>query len=61
MSNKLEPIAKLNAREPKISGGGMPARNKETYSKMPGMNCHGSIPSGTNVKATVAKVLSKIK
>ena len=37
MSNKLEPIAKLNAREPKISGGGMPDRNKETYSKMPGM------------------------
>ena len=51
----------INAREPKISGGGMPDRNKETYSKMPGMGCHGSIPSGTNVKATVAKVLSKIK
>lgn len=61
MSNKLEPIAKLNAREPKMSDAGMPDRNKETYSKMPGMGCHGSIPSGTNVKATVAKVLSKIK
>ena len=61
MSNKLEPIAKLNAREPKMTGGGMPDRNKETYSKMPGMGCHGSIPSGTNVKATVTKVLSKIK
>ena len=44
MSNKLEPIAKLNAREPKMSGAGMPDRNKETYSKMPGMGCHGSIP-----------------
>lgn len=61
MSNKLEPIAKLNAREPKMSGGGMPDRNKETYSKMPGMGCHGSIPAGNNVKATVAKVLNRIK
>ena len=61
MSKTLAPISKLNAREPKMSGGGMSDRNKETYSKMPGMGCHGSIPSGTNVKATVTKVLSKIK
>jgi hypothetical protein len=39
----------------------MPDRNKETYSKTPGMGCHGSIPAGNNVKATVNKVLSKIK
>ena len=62
------PYSEKNPTDPKeteafkkISGGGMPDRNKETYSKMPGMGCHGSIPSGTNVKATVAKVLSKIK
>ena len=61
MSKILQPISKLNAREPKVSGGGMPDRNRETYSKTPGLGCHGSIPSGTNVKATVAKVLSKIK
>ena len=61
MSKILAPIGKLNAREPKMPGGGMPDRNKETYSKMPGMGCHGTIPSGTNVKATVTKVLSKIK
>ncbi len=61
MSKILQPISKLNAREPKISGGGMPDRNRETYSKMPGMGCHGSTPAGNNVKATVAKVLSKIK
>lgn len=61
MSKILQPISKLNAREPKVSGGGMPDRNRETYSKMPGMGCHGSIPAGNNVKATVAKVLSKIK
>ena len=60
MSDKLEPISKLNAREPKLSGG-MPDRNKETYSKMAGMNCHGSIPAGNNVKATVDKVLGRIK
>jgi hypothetical protein len=61
MSKHLEPISKLNARAPKVSGGGMPDRNKETQSKMPGMGAHGSIPAGNNVKATVTKVLSKIK
>jgi hypothetical protein len=61
MSKILQPISKLNAREPKVSGAGMPNRNTETYSRMPGMGCHGSIPAGNNVKATVAKVLSKIK
>jgi hypothetical protein len=55
----LAPIAKLNSREPKMSGAGMPDRNKETYS--PTANCHATIPSGNNVKATVNKVLSKIK
>ena len=55
----LAPIAKLNSREPKMSGGGMPDRNKETYS--PTDNCHATIPSGNNVKATVNKVLNKIK
>ena len=59
MSKILEPISKLNSREPKITGAGMPSRNKETYS--PSAPCHATIPSGTNVKATVAKVLSKIK
>ena len=57
----LEPISKLNSREPKMSGSNMPDRNKENYSKTPGMGCHGSIPAGNNVKATVNKVLSKIK
>jgi hypothetical protein len=61
MSKTLEPISTLNSREPKISGAGMPDRNKEIYSKMPGMGCHGSIPAGNNVKATVDKVLSKKK
>ena len=60
MSKILEPIGKLNAREPKLSGG-MPDRNKETYSNAPGLGCHGTIPSGTNVKATVDRVLGRIK
>lgn len=51
--NKLEPVKKLNAREPKVGNGGMPSRNTPTYNK----DCHGSIPAKTNVKATVAKVL----
>jgi hypothetical protein len=55
----LAPIAKLNSREPKMSGGGMPDRNKETHS--PSAPCSATIPSGNNVKATVNKVLSKIK
>jgi hypothetical protein len=59
MSKTLAPIAKLNSVEPKMSGAGMPARNKETHS--PSANCYATIPSGNNVKATVNKVLSKIK
>ena len=59
MSHNLQPIAKLNSREPKMSGAGMPARNKETHS--PSAPCNATIPSGNNVKATVNKVLSKIK
>jgi hypothetical protein len=59
MSHNLQPIAKLNSREPKMSGGGMPDRNKETRS--PTANCNATIPSGNNVKATVDKVLNKIK
>lgn len=51
--NKLEPISKLNAREPKVGNGGMPSRNSGTYSK----DCHGTIPAKMDVRATVAKVL----
>ena len=51
--NKLEPIKKLNAREPKVSNGGMPSRNSGTYHK----DCHGSIPAKLDVRATAAKVL----
>jgi len=59
MSKQLEPISKLNAREPKIVGGGMPARNTPTNAHM--AYCSGKNDGSVNVKATVAKVLSKIK
>jgi len=59
MSKHLEPISKLNAREPKIVGGGMPARNTPTNAHM--AYCSGKNDGSVNVKATVAKVLGKIK
>jgi len=59
MKSTTQQINKINSREPKIQNGGMPNGNKETYS--PTANCHGTIPSGNNVKATVDKVLNKIK
>jgi hypothetical protein len=59
MSKTLAPISKLNSREPKISNGGMPARNTPTNAHM--AYCGGKNDGSVNVKATVAKVLSKIK
>ena len=59
MSKTLAPISKLNSREPKISNGGMPARNTPTNAHM--AYCAGKNDGSVNVKATVAKVLSKIK
>ena len=59
MSKVLQPIGKLNAREPKVTGAGMPARNTPTNAHM--AMCSGKNDGSVNVKATVAKVLSKIK
>ena len=57
MKSTSEQIRKIQAREPKVANGGMPSRNTPTGHR----DASGSIPSGTNVKATVEKVLSKIK
>ena len=57
MKSTTEQIRKIQAREPKVSNGGMPARTKETYH----CDSHGTIPAKQNVKATVASVLNKIK
>ena len=60
MSKHLEPISKLNAREPKMSGAGMPARNTPTNAGgMVGLNNRND--GSVNVKATVSKVLNRIK
>jgi hypothetical protein len=59
MKSTSEQINKIVSREPKVQNGGMPSRNTETHS--PTANCYATIPSGNNVKATVNKVLSKIK
>jgi hypothetical protein len=59
MNKTLAPISKLNSREPKITGGGMPARNTPTNAHM--VSYSGKNDGSVNVKATVAKVLGKIK
>lgn len=60
MSKTLQPIGKLNAREPKVSNGGMPARNTPTNAGvMSGLNNRND--GSVNVKATVSAVLGKIK
>ena len=60
MSKHLEPISKLNAREPKMSGAGMPARNTPTNAGgMAGLNNRND--GSGNGKATVSKVLNRIK
>jgi len=46
-----EPIKKLNSREPKVSGGGMPDRNKPTNHK----DLHGTIPAKLDVRAIARK------
>jgi hypothetical protein len=57
MKSTTEQIRKVEARQPKVSNGGMPSRNKETYH----CDSHGTIPAKENVKAAVSSVLSKIK
>ena len=57
MKSTTQQIRKIESREPKVSNGGMPARNKDTYH----CDSHGTIPAKMNVKATVASVLNKIK
>ncbi len=46
-----EPIKKLNSREPKVSNGGMPDRNKPTNHR----DLHGTIPSKLNVREIARK------
>jgi hypothetical protein len=59
MSKQLEPISKLNSREPKMTGAGMPSRNTPTNPQKAA--CYGKNDGSVNVKATVNAVLSRIK
>lgn len=59
MKSTTQQIRKVQGREPKVSNGGMPARNTPTNAHMAA--CYGKNDGSVNVKATVNAVLSKIK
>ena len=59
MKSTTSQIRMVLAKQPKVENGGMPARNTPTNAHM--AYCAGKIDGSVNVKATVAKVLSKIK
>jgi len=59
MKSTTSQIRMIEAKQPKVSNGGMPARNTPTNAGM--AYCGGKNDGSVNVKATVAKVLSKIK
>lgn len=56
MKSKIAPVKALNAKLPSVSGGS-PARNTPTNAG----KASNSIPAKESVKATVSKVLGKIK
>ena len=59
MKSTTSQIRMIEAKQPKVTNGGMPARNTPTNAHM--AYCAGKNDGSVNVKATVAKVLSKIK
>ena len=59
MKSTPSQIRVLQAKQPKVSNGGMPSRNTPTNASM--AMCSGKNDGSVNVKATVAKILSKIK
>ena len=59
MKSTTSQIRMVLAKQPKVENGGMPARNTPTNAHM--AMCSGKNDGSVNVKATVAKVLSKIK
>ena len=60
MKSTTQQIRKVQSREPKVSNGGMPARNTPTNAGgMAGLSNRND--GSVNVKATVAKVLNRIK
>jgi len=59
MKSTTQQIRKVQAREPKVTNGGMPSRNTPTNAHM--AVCKGKNDGSVDVKATVNKVLSRIK
>jgi hypothetical protein len=60
MKSTTSQIRSLQAKQPKITNGGMPARNTPTNAGvMAGLSSRND--GSVNVKSTVSKVLSKIK
>ena len=59
MKSTTQQIRLLVAKQPKVSDGGMPARNTSTNAHMAA--CYGKNDGSVNVKATVGAVLGKIK
>jgi len=59
MKSTTQQIRLLVAKQPKVSDGGMPARNTPTNAHM--AVCSGKNDGSVNVKTTVSAVLSKIK
>ena len=55
MKSTTQQIRKVQAREAKVSNS--TSRNTPTYH----CDCENTVPAKENVKATVARVLSKIK
>ena len=59
MKSTTQQIQMLVAKQPKVAGAGMPARNTPTNAHMAA--CYGKNDGSVNVKATVNAVLSRIK
>ena len=59
MKSTTQQIRLIESKQPKVSNGGMPARNTPTNAHL--AMCKGKNDGSVAVKATVNAVLSKIK
>jgi hypothetical protein len=59
MKSTTQQIRMIEAKQPKVDNGGMPSRNTPTNAHL--AMCSGKNDGSVDVKATVNKVLSRIK
>ena len=59
MKSTTQQIRLLVAKQPKVAGAGMPARNTPTNAHLAA--CYGKNDGSVDVKGSVAKVLGRIK